>query len=54
MDKVHPNINPNFKTAASTLVGTHTGRKYALAQVEERCSKPSHLLIKRGFIQNMF
>jgi len=54
MNEVHPNSNPNFKTVASTLVDTHAGRKYALAQVEERCSKPSPLLIKRGFIQNMF
>jgi len=54
MDKVQPNTNPNFKTVASTLVDTQAGRKYALAQVEERCSKPSPLLIKCGFIENMF
>jgi hypothetical protein len=54
MDEAQPKSNPNFKTVASTLVNTHAGRKYALAQVEERCSKPSPLLIKCGFIQNTF
>jgi len=38
MPKVQPNSNPNFKTVTSTLVDTYAGRKYAPAQVEERCS----------------
>jgi hypothetical protein len=53
-DKVQPNSNPNFKRVVTTLVDSHAGRKYTLAQVEERCSKPSPLMIKPGFIQNMY
>jgi hypothetical protein len=41
MDKVQPNNYPNFKTVASTLVDTHAGGKYAIAQIQERCSKSS-------------